>query len=119
MITVFYDGKCGLCRREIEHYIKIAPVDVFHWVDVTIDQSTIKALNIAYADALRQLHVQDEQGNMHIGVDAFIVIWKHIPRWRILSKIASLPIIRPIANKAYKAFASWRFKKLGYDQCQL
>ena len=24
-VTVFYDGKCGLCSREINHYKKIAP----------------------------------------------------------------------------------------------
>ena len=25
LVTVFYDGKCGLCSREINHYKKIAP----------------------------------------------------------------------------------------------
>ena len=25
LTTVFYDGKCGLCSKEINHYMKIAP----------------------------------------------------------------------------------------------
>ena len=25
LVTVFYDGKCGLCSKEINHYKKIAP----------------------------------------------------------------------------------------------
>ena len=29
MITVFYDGKCGLCRREIAHYMRIAPAGIY------------------------------------------------------------------------------------------
>ncbi|MEC9079196.1 MAG: DCC1-like thiol-disulfide oxidoreductase family protein, partial [Pseudomonadota bacterium] len=31
MITVFFDGKCGLCSREIRHYQKIAPAERFCW----------------------------------------------------------------------------------------
>jgi predicted DCC family thiol-disulfide oxidoreductase YuxK len=30
MITVFYDGKCGLCRREIEYYKRIALEGIFN-----------------------------------------------------------------------------------------
>ena len=29
-VTVFYDGKCGLCSREINHYKKIAPNGKYH-----------------------------------------------------------------------------------------
>ncbi|MDG1286309.1 MAG: DCC1-like thiol-disulfide oxidoreductase family protein [Rickettsiales bacterium] len=35
MLTVYYDGKCGLCNKEIRYYQRIAPVGVFLWVDVT------------------------------------------------------------------------------------
>ncbi|MDE4992647.1 DCC1-like thiol-disulfide oxidoreductase family protein, partial [Francisella tularensis] len=40
MIIVFYDGKCGLCTKEKNHYKKIAPKNIFRWIDITeIDQS--------------------------------------------------------------------------------
>ena len=29
MITVFYDGKCGLCSKEIKYYRRIAISGVF------------------------------------------------------------------------------------------
>ena len=29
MIKVFYDGKCGLCSKEINHYRKIAGAGIF------------------------------------------------------------------------------------------
>ena len=35
LITVFYDGKCGLCSKEINHYKKIAPQGIFNWQDIT------------------------------------------------------------------------------------
>ena len=40
MITVFYDGKCGLCSKEINHYIKIAPEGIFNWQDITKDNAS-------------------------------------------------------------------------------
>jgi predicted DCC family thiol-disulfide oxidoreductase YuxK len=112
MITVFYDGKCGLCRREIEHYKRIAPDDVFDWKDITVDSSSLEKLGISYADGLKLLHVTDTKGNLHIGVDAFILIWKQLPRWRILAAITSLPFVRFVAAKSYGIFAAWRFKRL-------
>ena len=116
MITVFYDGKCGLCRREIEHYKRIAPEGIFIWQDITTDASMLESLGIAYADGLKLLHAQDAQGKIHIGVDAFILIWHQIPRWKILAKIVGAPIIRPLVNTVYLSFAAWRFKRLSHCQ---
>ena len=116
MILVFYDGKCGLCRREIEHYKRIAPVDVFNWVDVTVNPSVTHKIGISYADGLKLLHATDAVGKLHVGVDAFLLIWRQIPRWRILAAIVTFPIIRPFANSAYRAFAAWRFSRLSHCQ---
>jgi predicted DCC family thiol-disulfide oxidoreductase YuxK len=111
MIRVFYDGKCGLCRREIEHYKRIAPESVFDWVDITVDASSLERLGVAYADGLKLLHAQDVQGKLHVGVDAFILIWRQIPRWRVLASLVGAGFIRPVAGIAYRAFAAWRFNR--------
>jgi len=119
MITVFYDGKCGLCRREIEHYKRIAPKDIFIWQDITVDAAGIEGLGVAYADGLKLLHAQDEQGRVHVGVDAFLLIWRQIPRWRIVALFVSVPLVRKGANIIYRRFAAWRYKRLGYDRCEV
>ena len=116
MIRVFYDGKCGLCRREIEHYQRIAPEGVFDWVDITVDASALARLGVAYADGLKLLHAQDLQGKLHVGPDAFILIWRQIPRLRILALIVGAGFIRPVADRAYRIFAAWRFKRLAHCQ---
>jgi predicted DCC family thiol-disulfide oxidoreductase YuxK len=119
MITVFYDGKCGLCRREIEHYKRIAPAGIFEWVDITLAPEAFIALGYAVADGLKALHASDNAGIMQVGVDAFILIWRQLSRWRVLAIFAKLPIIYPLANGLYCMFAAWRFKKLGYGACGL
>lgn len=117
MTRVYYDGQCGLCRREIDYYKKIAPHGLFDWIDVTRDASSLEGLGVTYVQALKLLHVVDDQGCLHIGVDAFIQIWRQIPYWTLLAKITGLPVIYPLAKWAYRLFAQWRFARL--DHCQI
>lgn len=111
MITVFYDGQCGLCSKEINHYKKVAAEGIFDWQDVTRDTTVLKQEGISVTQALKSLHARDNNGNMHIGVDAFILIWRQLPRWKVLAFWVGLPGIKQLASLAYKAFATWHFKK--------
>ena len=117
MITVFYDGKCGLCAREIGYYRRIAPDGVFVWQDVSESAELLEREGVSLVQALQLLHVIDDAGRLRVGVDAFIVIWQSLPRWRLLALVAALPIIRPLASWIYRAFAAWRFSRLRH--CQL
>ena len=94
MITVFYDGKCGLCSREIGHYMKISPPKTFIWRDIANEPQHLKKINVSQSDALRRLHVSDQAGTIYIGIDAFIAIWKKLPRWRLLALICAIPGVR-------------------------
>jgi len=117
MITVFYDGKCGLCSKEINYYRKIADDGVFDWQDVTQSTALLNQHGISLSDGLKLLHATDHDGNLHVGVDAFILMWKQMSRWKILAAMVSLPIIKQIVGLAYKGFANWRFSRL--EHCQI
>ena len=118
MITVYYDGKCGLCHREIEHYKKIQPPGVFAWIDLTQTPHALAEDNISPADALMYLHVKDAQGTLHVGLPAFLVIWHGLGgTWRVLSYAVGLPGVRHVAGWVYQRFAHWRFNRLAH--CQL
>lgn len=117
VITVFYDGQCGLCSKEINHYRRISPEGIFEWQDITITAKGLEKEGITLSQGLRFLHVKDAEGNMHVGVDGFVVIWRQLPRWRVLAALVSLPLVRPLAAVVYRLFANWRFKRLSH--CQL
>ncbi|MGB1612374.1 MAG: thiol-disulfide oxidoreductase DCC family protein [Arenicellales bacterium] len=119
MITIFFDGKCSLCRREISHYKKIAPAGAFDWVDVTVNSDALAALGISQADALRALHARGDDGVLSSGVDAFIVLWRALPRWRWLASLVGLPGIRFVADNLYEKFADYRFSRLAHCQAAL
>lgn len=116
-ISVYYDGKCGLCAKEIAYYTKIAPSHVFRWVDITVCSRELKEEGISLSDGLKLLHVKDKLGKFHVGVDAFVCMWRALPRWRYLAYVVSLPGVNYIANIVYHCFANWRFKRLAH--CQL
>ena len=112
MIKVFYDGKCNLCSSEINYYRGISPTGIFDWVDINLMHSDFVNTGIKVSDALKILHVIDNNNKLHLGVDAFIIIWKNLSYWKILARIVSIPIIRQIVNITYRAFANWRFNRL-------
>ena len=114
MIKVFFDGKCNLCSKEINYYIKIAPSGIFDWQDVNLMNDEFVNTGIKISDALKILHVIDVNDKLHLGVDAFIVIWNNLTYWKILARVLSIPIIRKVANIAYKVFANWRFNRLNH-----
>jgi predicted DCC family thiol-disulfide oxidoreductase YuxK len=111
MVTVFYDGQSGLCSREIKHYRKIAANGIFNCQDITEDVSKLETYGVSYVDGLRFLHATDQQGQLYVGVDAFILIWTQIKRWRLLADLISLPVIYHLADSVYRVFARWRFNR--------
>jgi predicted DCC family thiol-disulfide oxidoreductase YuxK len=112
MIKVFFDGKCGLCSKEINYYIKIAPSGIFDWQDINLLNDGFVNRDIKISDALKILHVIDNNNKLHLGIDAFIVIWNNLAYWKILAKVFSTPVIKQIADLVYTKFANWRFNKL-------
>ncbi|WP_044407327.1 thiol-disulfide oxidoreductase DCC family protein [Thiomicrospira microaerophila] len=120
MINVFYDGQCGLCSKEINHYKKIAPPGVFHWQDIaTLSPNWLEQEGITQVELLKHLHAKDDTGKMHVGVDAFLLMWRQLKRWRILAGIVSLPGIYTLTRQIYHGFAQWRFKRLPHCQIAL
>ena len=117
MITVYYDGICSLCSREIAHYKKIAPPNIIRWVDVNKDISELSNYGISQIDALKYLHVIDQTGQIRIGADAFELIWSLLPRWKFLSIIIRVPIVKYFAKYVYTIFANKRFSKA--EHCQI
>ena len=118
-LTVFYDGKCGLCSREISHYIKISPPTTFIWCDIANEPQHLKEINVSQSSALKRLHVIDQDGKIQIGIDAFIAIWKKLPRWRLLALICSTPGVRSILHWLYNKFADWKFSKSSHCQMSI
>ena len=112
---VLYDGKCGLCNKEILFYQSIAPKGKFKWVDITDPKNLARYPSINLRDALMNLHLVEGK-KIKSGVDAFICIWSELRYFKLLGFFIRLPIIYQLASIFYRLFANYRFKNLSHCQ---
>ena len=119
MIIVFFDDQCGLCSKEISLYKDADKSNTFFWQGLSDPTLDLEEEEFNLVAALERLHAKDNAGQIHVGVDAFILIWKHLPRWRIISKVASIKPLHWILSIGYGWFAKRRFRQLTHCQIAL
>ena len=84
----FFDGACHLCFREIEHYRKIEGSDTIEFIDISMAEFKAEQFGLDRAKVNREMHVKSPDGRLHVGVDAFIEIWKQLPRYQTWARLA-------------------------------
>lgn len=116
---LFYDGACPLCRKEINHYIKLDKRQAIEWIDITNNHSALEAEGLTFADTMRLIHATDTQGEQKIGVYAFLTIWDHLPGYRFLAKTIRTTRTASLLNRLYYRFANWRYARRCKEGCQI
>src|SRR5262249_12657363 len=106
-LTLFYDGLCPLCSREIEHYRRHLAGTPADFVDITAAEFNAAAHGLDPQAVHRVMHVKvgDE---LRTGVAAFAAIWAAIPRYRWLARLARNPVGHGLMHLGYRAFARVR-----------
>ena len=107
-LTVFYDGSCPLCCREIAVYRRRVAAVRTRWTDVSACPPEALPEGLTRQDALARFHVQRAGGALISGAGAFAELWTHTPGFRWLSCMAGLPVIHGVLDRAYGIFLCWR-----------
>lgn len=107
-LTVYYDGACPLCRREIALYQSAEGADRLAFVDVACAPAEGPATDLDRDSALKRFHVRDSEGRLVSGAAAFGAMWLALPRWRWLGWLVTRRPIAPVAEAAYRAFLKVR-----------
>jgi len=66
-LTVYYDGACPLCRREIDFYRRRSGGDSVAWVDAAAFEDHLISPDLTRADALARFHVRLPNGTLESG----------------------------------------------------
>lgn len=106
-IQVFYDGSCPLCAAEIAHYRRADTEQALELVDVSSDTFTGDD-KIDRATAMARFHVKLADGRLMSGAQGFVEVWRVIPSWTWLAKLAALPGIAPAMEPSYRVFLKLR-----------
>lgn len=107
-LTVYYDGACPLCRREIGFYRRSRGAESIAWVDVTAANQASIAPDLRRDDALARFHVRLPDGRLQSGASGFGALWAALPAYRWLGRMVRLPLVQPILETAYTGFLKIR-----------
>jgi len=102
--VVYYDGLCLACSAEINHYRKLKGSERFAFVDITAASFKAADHGLDPYKVHKVMHVRDQNGVLHEGVEAFRTIWKELPRYQFLWKLSDGAIVRPILELGYRVF---------------
>ena len=102
-LTVLYNDKCPVCAFEIEHYRALC---MRHGVDLAFEKisengPTLQASGLSVTDAKKRLHVLASDGQVKVGVDAFLALWAQMPIYKFLGYLVSIPGIYHLATLVY------------------
>ncbi|MEO0810724.1 MAG: DUF393 domain-containing protein [Pseudomonadota bacterium] len=103
-LTVYFDGACPLCRREINFYRACNGADEISWVDVSSHKDGLIEQTLTREAALKRFHVKRHDGRLASGAAAFAELWMVLPAFSLAGRILALPGIRHIGDFFYAMF---------------
>jgi predicted DCC family thiol-disulfide oxidoreductase YuxK len=108
VLTIYYDGSCPLCRREIAFYKGNPDAVQLHWHDVSLnvlanDDSSLGE-GLSCERAMAYFHVRDAQGNLFEGGAAFARLWLELRGWRWAGRVFSVWPFSWAIKVGYKMF---------------
>lgn len=111
-LTVYYDGGCPLCRREIGFYRRQPGADDVDWVNLVEAGPRSLGDDLDIDAAMARFHVRRPDGRLASGALGFALLWQQLPRFRVLGRIAALPGVVHVLELGYRlvlrARSLWR-----------
>jgi predicted DCC family thiol-disulfide oxidoreductase YuxK len=115
VLKVYYDAVCPGCRRDRARYERWAgeAADTVEWVDVTDHAEMLRARGVDPRAALLSLHVEDAQGQIVDGIDAYILLMQRVPRLTPVAWLIGLPGIKALLSGVYRRWVRRRLAREG------
>jgi uncharacterized protein len=101
--SVYYNGACPVCRIEMSHYArrceaKAAPVT---FIDSSLQYGALLEYGLRREHLERRVYIKSGNGQILSGMAALESLWAQTPGYEWLSKLVSLPLLRPVAEALY------------------
>lgn len=106
--TLYFDGACPVCAREVAMYRSQAGADGLHWVDVARCEATDLGPGLTREAALARLHLRRPDGSLVSGAAAFTGLWRALPRWSWLGRLLGSRPGLWLLEAGYRAFLTVR-----------
>lgn len=108
MLTIYFDGQCPLCSKEMSALKKRDELNLIELIDLH-DEKTMALpahQDIDQDYAMDMLHGRID-GKLVYGLDVTYYAWSLVGKQHLVGFLR-LPIVRPVADRAYLFFAKHR-----------
>jgi predicted DCC family thiol-disulfide oxidoreductase YuxK len=111
-LTVYFDGACPVCSREIAMYRRQPGAEACTWVDAASCDAAELGTDLSRPVALARFHVRRADGSLVDGARGFAELWRTLPRWAWLGRIAGFGPMPALLDAGYRGFlvlrSRWR-----------
>lgn len=115
LLYVYYDGACPICRRDRARYERWAGEtgDSVKWCDLNQYGEHLRAIGVDPDVALMSLHLEDENGHLYDGIDAYVLLMQRVPRLRPAAFLMGLPGVKGVLTVLYRCWVRRRLRREG------
>ena len=108
-MKVYFNNSCNICRAEINLYKKQNIKDI-EWVDITDNKAAEIETQKDDKALLRRLHIKEGEKIIG-GAEAFLLVWRKIPKYKFLYTFFKIPIIFTLFSYFYEIIAFFLYLK--------
>jgi predicted DCC family thiol-disulfide oxidoreductase YuxK len=111
-LTVFFDGACPICVREIALMRRLDRRRRLVCCDFSRLDYDTASINISPTELGRVIHARWSDGSVITGVEVFRAMWEAVGLG-FLARLSRLSLVEPLVLKAYAWFARNRLRLTG------
>jgi predicted DCC family thiol-disulfide oxidoreductase YuxK len=112
-LTVWYNTRCPVCDAGIDRQrnklLAAVQAGEITFRDINLEPEALSAYGVSLDDVRRRLHATNAQGQLIVGADVAVAVWRITKGERWLATLFGNPLIRPITRFAYDRFADVLF----------
>lgn len=110
ILSVLYDGGCGLCRASVARVRSMDWGGRIELVDLRDAETEARFPQVNREEAMRWMQAVDRSGRVYSGADAWARIGLALPGWKLLAWFLLVPGIHFVAERVYSFVARNRYR---------
>ena len=115
---IYFNGECPLCNAEMTHYARLC-ADAqpgFQFIAAAQQPDALARCGLRQEHLERRVYLRCADGSILSGMPALMALWSTMPRYRWLSRLVGLPLLRSLAVTLYDhaiapALAFWASRR--------
>ncbi len=116
-LTVFYDGECPICAREIALLKRLNRRNRVHFVDFAAPAYDPQQMGFGRKELGKVIHARWADGSVVVGVDVFREVWSALG-FGFFARVSRLTLIDRVLVWGYDWFARNRLRLTGREAAE-